>query len=240
MDHDAPFAPPAEVSLPLLRQLNHDLRGPLNAISATNDLMLEGGYGALSATQRRAAQRVQRNAGRALIMLDHFMLYTRACAHVMETTPARFVLREVLDSAFAPIRTAAEAKGMKAILSVNAALPDAVIADEIALRRAFEALCWNTVAFCENGYMYAQVNGSASMLAIDVRDGGKGVDAEVLPRLFTPFCKGATPLTPVPTSGCGLGLAMAQALAVKAGGGVELVATGHAGSHFRLTMRTET
>jgi signal transduction histidine kinase len=233
----SPLPPPeAGVPLSLLRQLNHDLRGPLNVLGATSDLLLEGGYGELSAPQQRAAQRLQRSAARTVTIMDHFMSCVRAQAGQWEVVLKQVEVSAFLDAQFAPVAAAAQNAGLTAALVIDAGVPAALMLDEMALTRAFTALCWNAVAFSPQGKITVDVTYADDALCMDMRDQGSGLDADVRARLYTPFCKGAAPIHPVPTSGCGLGLAMARALAEQAGGSLALVASAAGGSHFRLIM----
>lgn len=221
----------------LLRQLNHDLRSPLNAISATNDMTLEGAYGELSPKQARAAERIKRNSARLLTILDHFMLYIKATANQLETAPANLVLRDLVEVVQKPVRALLAERDVAFEVKVAEDVPGIIQADLNLWRMMLEGLCWNAVAFTEAGAVHLEIAvEQPGMLRVDVRDTGTGIAPEIQARLFTPFCKGDSPLVPVPTSGSGLGLAMAQALAKLLGGQITLVKTGTEGSHFRLLL----
>ncbi len=69
-------------------------------------------------------------------------------------------------------------------------------------------------------------------IAIEITDDGPGLPEKVRAELFRPFA-GSTR-----RGGAGLGLAIARDLMVAHGGDIELVATGEAGTTFRLTLRT--
>ena len=73
---------------------------------------------------------------------------------------------------------------------------------------------------------------TARRLAIEITDDGPGLPETVRAELFRPFA-GSTR-----RGGTGLGLAIARDLMVAHGGDIELVATGEAGTTFRLTLRT--
>ncbi|MEW6277161.1 MAG: HAMP domain-containing sensor histidine kinase [Candidatus Eremiobacterota bacterium] len=70
-----------------------------------------------------------------------------------------------------------------------------------------------------------------AMVEVDVRDFGSGLPDEVRKRLFEPF------FTTKPVGkGTGLGLFLARGIAERAGGSLELAATGPSGSTFRLRL----
>ena len=67
-------------------------------------------------------------------------------------------------------------------------------------------------------------------VSIRVRDTGAGVPAELLPRLFEPFSKGAT------SRGSGLGLASVRAICDQHGGTIDVETSAGAGTTFTLTF----
>lgn len=238
----------------LLRQLSHDLRSPINAISGTNALLLEGGYGELNEKQTRAMQRIERNSKRALLIIDQFMTYARASAGQYDLVKAPFEPRTLITGSADALRSLLPAD-VKLTVSIAEAVPQTLMGDAAVLARCVDALLCNAVAFTAAGSICVAVSVPHPLtpspqaekenaaeatentgLVIDVTDTGTGIDAEIEAALFTPFAPGAQTLTPVPSSGCGLGLALCHALAMQIGGSVELVSTSDSGSHFRLRL----
>lgn len=68
-------------------------------------------------------------------------------------------------------------------------------------------------------------------LVIEVRDLGPGIQAELLPRLFSRGARGTDRL-----SGLGLGLYIVRQVMALHGGTVELVSSGDGGTTFRLSI----
>src|SRR5512142_851067 len=67
-------------SIRLLRQMNHDLRNPLNALIATAGMLSEGIYDPLTPGQARAVERIERNSRRIVALLDDLITYAKADA----------------------------------------------------------------------------------------------------------------------------------------------------------------
>lgn len=255
----------AVLPIHLLRQLSHDLRSPVNAISGTNAMLLEGGYGELNEKQTRAMQRIDRNTKRVLLILDQFMTYARANAGQYDLVSAPFAPHAVIDKAIDALRPLLPAD-VTLTLTLTDDPPATLHGDAAVLARCLDVLLCNAVAYTTAGKIQVKVahplpssisseentphplapspkergdttdSSGRVMLVIDVTDTGTGIDAETQATLFTPFAPGAQPITPVSSSGCGLGLALCRALATQAGGTVELVSTSAAGSHFRLRL----
>jgi two-component system sensor histidine kinase FlrB len=72
---------------------------------------------------------------------------------------------------------------------------------------------------------------NCEMLALIVRDNGRGMDADTVARLFEPFFT-------TRAEGTGLGLAIARGVARAHGGSIELVSSPGAGAEFVLTLPT--
>jgi len=92
------------------------------------------------------------------------------------------------------------------------------------LRNAAEALA------AAGGDIFVAATRSDGAVTVDVRDTGPGIPVTVREKLFEPFAASTR------SGGSGLGLAIARDLARLHGGDITLVATGPAGSHFRIVI----
>src|SRR5665213_1282037 len=82
----------------------------------------------------------------------------------------------------------------------------------------------------KGGTIHVSAARNDAMTQIDIQDNGPGIPPNVRERLFQPFAGSARP------GGSGLGLAIARDLARAHGGDVTLVATGDAGTRFRIEI----
>ncbi|MCA9907534.1 MAG: HAMP domain-containing histidine kinase [Anaerolineae bacterium] len=236
---EAPTAPLASLEdvVVLVRKLNHDVRNPMSVIMATNDMLIEGTYGDLSPKQLRAAERVRRSSTHMITILDHFILYVKATANQITPAPDDLVVRDFVETIQKPVRALLDEQGIALHVKIDEDVPCTIQADRNLWQKMIEALCWNAVAFTETGTITLEIAvEQPGTLRIDVRDTGKGIAPDIQAQLFTPFCKGVSPLVSVPTAGSGLGLAMARALAELHDGQLTLIKTGADGSHFRLVL----
>jgi signal transduction histidine kinase len=226
----------ASVSLNQLRQLNHDLRGPLNALGGTASMLLEGVYGELSAKQLRAVERLQRNSSRMLTMLDHFMLYHRALARQIDIEDKAIEVAPFLEQLLRPVRDLLTKQPITITVRISDALPALLEGDSNLWTHVLQPLFWNAAAFTISGSINILADWHDEHLLVDVRDSGSGIESGLEANIFIPFFKGAGAHNPPPTSGNGMGLAVAQAIAQMLGGGLELVETGSSGSLFRASL----
>ncbi|MCE7870224.1 sensor histidine kinase [bacterium CPR1] len=129
-----------------------------------------------------------------------------------------------------------------------AVLSDALLFTEVQLRKTPDLAGLPPVA-CEPGELVqvltnllsnahqvgpeveVSARASGATVELEVRDFGPGIPAEIRSRLFEPF------FTTRPVGqGTGLGLFLARGIAERAGGSLELAATGPGGSTFRLLL----
>jgi signal transduction histidine kinase len=109
-------------------------------------------------------------------------------------------------------------------------------ADGERLRIALDALLENAVKYSPVGAMIelrATYDGGG-IVALEVQDGGFGVPAQALARIFERFGR-AEPASKRPTGGVGLGLAIVDAIAKHHGGRCSVTST-EAGSTFALEL----
>ena len=197
----------------LLRKLGHDMRGPLNILISTSDMLAEGNYGPLTPKQERATARLQRSSTRLLAILDDFMTYIKASASELPLNPQPFDPRAQLALWCEPVREASEAQGLAFHLTTTEGVPQTLQGDETALRRTVQALLWNALAYTAQGEICVGSDWSPETgWRVSVRDSGTGITEQDVPHIFEPFWRGeARPQ--LPTAGAGLGLPLALALA---------------------------
>ncbi len=231
----------------LLRQMNHDMRNPLNALLATATMLEDGIYDSLSAKQLRAVQRIERNGKRILALLDTFVIYMKADAGQYPLNLADFSPRELVEGVLAECQDAAQAKGLTITLTIGESMPQSLYGDKDLIQRIVRELAWNAISFSDKGRVelistLEQAPDGAmaeDTWQITVKDTGPGIPASLAPHIYDPFWRGETTGSIVPTSGSGLGLTLARTLTILLGGDLNLKAPNVLGSEFvvRLPLR---
>jgi signal transduction histidine kinase len=120
---------------------------------------------------------------------------------------------------------------------LTAAAPVHVKADAVAVEQITHNLLMNALQALESvpaGHRSIDVRvhaeGTATALgAIEVRDSGPGIAADVLPRIFEPFFS-------TRAGGLGLGLSLCESLATGMGGTLAATSDGEHGATFTLTL----
>ena len=206
----------APVPLPTgeaLATLAHELRDPLAAILIALELHSGDGDAAARRTLRMAAHQAQRAVR---IVDDLFDL----CAGSRDCLP---LCKEVVDLA-AVVAGATEAtahllaaRGHRLTVSLPAG-PVSLVADPVRLEQVLANLLANAAKFTDpGGDIRLTAQAEAGQVVLRVRDNGRGIDPELLPRVFDPFWQGPESQ---PARGLGLGLALVRSLVELHGGSV--------------------
>lgn len=223
----ADSAPPDEdVGLTQARWLAetvHDLRQPVEALALYVELL------ALEPT--RAAELAPRilaavQAARALLDALH-RPGQPATLQPVDVQP----LLEGLRDQFEPL---ARRKGLELRLHAPAL---SVQSDALLLRRMLGNLLANAIAHTQRGGVLLAARRRAGGVVLEVRDTGRGVEAEPLKRLFEP---GFQVPGAAREGGSGLGLAIVERLAQSLGHEVEVWSRPGRGSVFRLLTGSST
>jgi len=221
----------------LMRQMSHDLRSPMNVLTATLSMLVEGVYGDLTPEMKKAAVRMKRNNDRLLYILDSFMFYVKAEAGQYEPLLDDFDAYKFLKDLFAAVRPITEAASINSSVVIDPTVPPQLRGDVRAIREVLMALVWNAVGFTEDGGAVRLAAAyTDERLCVTVRDTGPGIAPEDVARMYEPFYRNIQPLRMTPTPGCGLGLTAAKSLTQAMKGELKLDQTNEHGSIFSVVL----
>lgn len=202
--------------------LSHELRTPLQGILGHAALLAED----LPADHAVGAQDIL-GCGRHLLgLVDDLLDMASLQAGNYPLAVEACGLAALLEEAAAPVRAAAERKGLAVVVDQEPGLPQRIQCDRRAGLRLLGALLSNAVKFSDHGTIelsarYATDPTAAvpDRLRLIVRDQGPGLDKQLRERLFKPFMVGDAS-SRRRHGGLGLGLALAKGIAETMGGGL--------------------
>jgi two-component system, chemotaxis family, CheB/CheR fusion protein len=194
----------------MLAALSHDLRNPLNAILGWATVLTRRGD--LPEPVMQGLQAIERNsrlqAKMIADLLDYVALSAGQARLAIETLDPCAAVRAAIEAVAAPAREAA--------VTLEASFEDEslrVKADAARLEQLIGNLLSNAVKFSERGKavrIAAQRHGNSFRLVVS--DQGKGIDPQLLPRIFQLFGR-PDPGSSQGTRGLRLGLAVVKQLA---------------------------
>ncbi|MGA1439960.1 MAG: ATP-binding protein [Ilumatobacteraceae bacterium] len=222
----------------VLSGLGHELRNPIHAI--------EGFAGLLADTELDADQRILTDSIRAAVghlaaMVADVFDFARLDAGAVPIDPQPFDLRSLVEEVEAAVSLTLP-RPIRMVVMIDPSLPARVIGDAPRVRQILANLLGNAVKYTEAGTVSLEIRSTVGSGSDDrrhqvfsVSDTGIGIPAEVVPRLFRPFERGARPGIDR-IAGTGLGLAISLGLAEAMGGTIDVTSEVGVGSVFTLTL----
>ncbi len=212
--------------------VSHELRTPISAVMLYNDLLLSGGYGALTESQVEGVQRSQAAAAGLLELVNEVLDLARLESGKMEAHPVEFGAAAFLADVLAAVRPLADEHGCDLGLDLEGA-PARLATDPLLVRQVLLNLLGNAVKYgASSPVCLACRGGGAGDVLLEVTDRGPGIPPEDRERVFEEFVRLGEGTQP----GTGLGLTIARRLAELLGGRLEVESVVGEGSTFRLVL----
>lgn len=182
----------------LLADLSHEIRTPLTRLGLAVELARTGG------DRPAALDRIQREADRLNELVGALLQLTRAESDAAAARHERMNLTALVEGVVESCELEAEARGGK--VTMAAAGPLHVEADQELLRRAVENVIRNAIRYSERVEVMVASEGAERV--VRVRDHGPGVPEHELANLFEAFYRVREDYQTA--DGFGLGLAIAK------------------------------
>ena len=216
-----------------LSRVSHELRTPLNAILGFAQLLeLEPGAGE---RQAQWTGHVLASGRHLLSLVDDILDLSNIESGQLAMKLEPVALRGVIDAAWTMLAAQAQAQQLTLHNEVPAEPGASVRADPKRLRQVVSNLLSNAIKYNQpGGWVRLSLLRTGSELALQVADGGCGMNPDQLQRLFNPFDRLGAERGPV--SGTGLGLALTRQLVLAMGGRIEVKSQPGIGSTFIVTL----
>jgi PAS domain S-box-containing protein len=215
-----------------LAGLSHELRTPLGAVIGFTQLLRDSTNPPLTATQREYLTDVLTGAQQMHAIVDDALDLARVEAGVIDIRPRPIDLGQLVDEALATVAPLAAQRGVRLEREVA---DDAaqIVADPARVRQVLLNYLTNAIKFnVAAGRARVEVTGAGDYVQLTVRDTGRGIAAEDLPRLFVEFQR----LGERDVAGTGLGLAITRRIVEAMGGSTGATSEPGVGSAFHATL----
>ncbi|MBV8048466.1 MAG: HAMP domain-containing histidine kinase, partial [Paludibacterium sp.] len=212
------------------RQVSHELKTPLAAISEASALLADEVAGPLSQAQREIVAIQQSNVttlrSRVETLLKHDV--ARWLGQQVEFKP--FSLQRLLSRRERDWLALIERRHLRIVPQLDV---DEVQGDEHKVQTILDNLLINAIRFSpDGGTISLSARRTAGRILIQVADQGPGVSPAEASRIFDPFYTGKPPQGE--SAGSGIGLTMARTFAQLMGGDVALATKTGPGACFEL------
>jgi signal transduction histidine kinase/DNA-binding response OmpR family regulator/HPt (histidine-containing phosphotransfer) domain-containing protein len=216
-----------------LANMSHEIRTPMTAIIGFSDMLLRNHANGPSPAE--CAQTIRRNAGHLLELINGILDLSKIEAGQMSIERIRCELPELLAELALLMRARAEESGLTFKVLFSGSVPRHITTDPLRLRQILVNLVGNAIKFTRSGVVEMSVccekTSESSVLRINVRDTGIGMNAQQLGRIFEPFTQGEQSTTRK-FGGTGLGLTISRKLARLLGGDIGVTSMFGVGSDF--------
>lgn len=211
---------------------SHELRTPLTAIRTIGEVSLREPHD--EAAYREIVGSMLEEVDRLTRLVDTMLLLSRAEAGCIPVNRETTNLTDLALEVAGQLEVLAEEKGQR--LVVDADGPAWAVADPVVLRLALVNLVDNAIRHSPAGCRIdVRVGSGAGGAVVDVQDGGRGIPATHLARLFDRFYR-VDVARSRREGGAGLGLAIARWAVEVQNGSIQVASEEGRGSTFRITV----
>jgi signal transduction histidine kinase len=218
----------------LIALVSHELRTPLTGIAGALRLIAPQSPD-LPPAAERMLQLAVRNTERLLRLITDLLDLERLKADSATVNARAVPVEQLLQAVSEEMHPAAV---LAEVELEQESSPLFVRADPDRVVQVLVNLVGNALKFSEPGgrvRLSAREEPDGGSVRLTVQDGGRGIDAEDLQRIFEPF-EQAQPADRVARQGSGLGLAISRAIVVRHGGRIWAESTPGVGSSFHFTL----
>jgi PAS domain S-box-containing protein len=218
-----------------LAVLSHELRTPLTPVLAVVSALLDDPETAPDL--RATLEMIRRSVSLEARLIDDLLDAMRAGRGKLRLEPDAVDALKLIDQAIEICRPEADAAGVRIVVE-RKALDHRIEADPTRFQQVVWNLLLNAVKCAEATGTIVVSTGDlgGNRLAVTVSDDGRGIEPDLLPRIFEPFEQGETPLLRR-LHGLGLGLSICRSIVEGHGGRISATSEGAGrGSTFTFDM----
>ena len=204
-----------------LANMSHELRTPLNGIIGASQILQTQIFGDLGDERYVEYANDMHGAGQHLLgIIGKILDISQVESGTLEFNVSPVNLGELIEDCVRMLAEPAGANDVSITTDVDQNTP-LIMADETRLKQIVLNLLSNSIKFTRNGSVWITVKLKEGALVTTVTDTGKGIHAEDLERVLTPF-EQARKGSDTAHDGIGLGLPLAKAFTELHGGKLEL------------------
>jgi two-component system, sensor histidine kinase RpfC len=217
----------------LLAKVSHELRTPLSGIVASAQLISAE---APDAHMAKRADIILRLSNDLLLEINDLLDSAKFEAKALILEPVLFDLTSVAEQVRLTFGSAAAAKGINFIVTMDPRIENMVQCDAHQLSRALKNLVGNAVKFTDQGKVEVTLkllknDGDCYRIRFSVRDTGIGIPLEIQEKIFDPFFQASSGTTRQ-YGGTGLGMSLAKEVVTMMGSEIIVQSEPGTGSLF--------
>jgi signal transduction histidine kinase len=210
-----------------LATISHELRTPLNAVLGYTQRLQHGQF---SAVEMDHLSVIHHSAEHLLTLINDLLDLAKSEVTHINLVVGEVELRQLVKETVSIIKSRAEDKNLDFQWSVDAALPQTIMADPKRLRQVLLNLLVNAFKFTQKGTVKLALMRLQNRMHVSVNDTGCGIHPKDIPLLFRPFQQLGD--NRQRAEGSGLGLAISHKIIQAMGGDLHVASEAGKGSTF--------
>jgi PAS domain S-box-containing protein len=224
-----------------LAHMSHEVRTPMNGVLGMLQLLK---MTPLDEEQQNYVSTAMESGKSLLAIINDILDYSKIEAGKLRMTPEPFCIRDMLKSLLASFKAAVNPHRVRLDFSIDAEVPEMLIADHMRIRQILYNLIGNAVKFTEQGHISINLRLKSTLpadqvlLECTIADTGIGVPSDVGEMLFEPFTQLESPHRKK-NQGTGLGLSIVKLLVMQMHGTVTLQRNEADGTTATFTLMAE-
>ncbi len=219
-----------------LANMSHELRTPLNAIIGMNNLLTN------ETDQTRIkeyTQQVDKSSKALLNMIDELFDFTKIQNGKLDIVDEEYNIVDTIKSIINTYKEQIEYKHLLYEVNVDKSIPLVLSGDEKRIKQCIISLLKNAIKYTNTGKITINVRATNtvfnSVLVIEVKDTGIGIDEENSQKLFSTF-KGLEDTNNRNYEGIGMGLVIVKKLMILMNGSLDIKSELNKGTTCTLTL----
>ncbi|KVZ94038.1 CheR family methyltransferase [Burkholderia ubonensis] len=220
-----------------LAVVSHELKNPLNLISASAELIARSPEARQSLNISRATETIRRTVIGQAQIIDDLLDVSRVRTGKLSVVRTPVDMREIVRRVASAVQDESNQRGLALQVAMTES-PVIILADLTRIEQVVWNLISNALKFTSHGRVDVslQVNGHAEAV-LRVADTGSGIEPALLPHIFDMFRQSRDPAAR--RAGLGIGLALVRELVNLHGGTVRAESEGAGrGATFTVTLPT--
>lgn len=223
-----------------LRNINHEIRNPMNAIIGMTHLALNSN---LPEKEQGYITKIQDSAEALVKIVNDILDYSKFEADNIEINKTEFILNDILDNISNILAIKAREKNIEFLYKINPETPQYFKGDPVRISQILLNLTSNAIKFTHKGHVIINIDivsqsNNKIVLSFSVSDTGIGLTKTEIEKLFNAFMQ-ADNSTTREYDGTGLGLYISQKIIKKMNGEIKVTSEKDKGSTFFFTIELD-
>lgn len=218
----------------LIGNVSHELRTPLTVIRECISQMIEGLFGEPSQKQKYYLAKILQNVDRLTHLIENFLDVSKIEEGNTGINRQRVDLIGLIKESVSTFVLQAEKKGLRMVTQFSDERIEVDVCQE-EIMRVFINLLGNALKFTDKGAITVSAIDTPKLIECCIKDSGKGIPREDLPRLFNKFEQLDRQVGPG-EKGTGLGLYICKKIIEWHGGTLTVESEYGLGSSFHFTI----